>query len=336
MNNNITVLLITTLFFSYASAQNTNCTDCYEMQVVDQQNITTELQYALSMGNKICFWNSSGIKDITVILDENIELHETQSLFIQNKINIDLVDCKIKLHDNARISGENHNGSKITKSTPGTAINMIDCDGCSISDVAILGDNEDNPNGEFTALEIDEDTQNSEVSSVNFMDLDRGLDIRGSGNKFNDLLFIHVAGSDECEPEPSSDLHYAIRLLNSNSNNFQNIFHRESPGAVTYFLWGNCNENSMINLSVEQEQSECSSDPSVLISMPNISQNNTILANLNGGGYLIGMESNSHHTLCTFCIENTFNFVELGGHIAAQCPGLLTCQGSESNISCNN
>jgi hypothetical protein len=189
------------------------------------------------------------------------------------------------------------------------AVNTLGCNGCSISDVMIgvEASNRDNP-VDAIAIDIVENSGPVEVSSVNIQNVQKGIVVKSNGNTFSDLQIINVADDrDDCDPSDNTSA--AIELVNSSNNKINNLMHRLSPGAITVWLNGDCNENELLNITVEQERLPgelICLDPSVYI--PNINVfGNTVFGNYNGGTTYLG---SNNQNFGTFCNNNTVYEIE--------------------------
>lgn len=219
-----------------------------------------------------------------------LSLEGTQELKIPSRTRIRLVDgFQIKLSDNASITGDHFatsqimigsGGSNNTDTTPFTALDMSDCLGCSVSGVTIGSENNNNndPLNIRTGMNIGSGG-NNEVNEVRIRDIDNGIVVDGgSGNEFNDLQFFRVA-RDASDCDPLNNETAGLHLIASNNNQITNITHIRSPGAVTVKLEGQCDHNTILNVSVEQEESHCiegGDDPALYI------DNAAILNNITG------------------------------------------------------
>jgi len=218
-----------------------------------------------------------------------LSLEGNQELTIPNRTQIRLLNgFQIKLSDNATIKGDHFGTSQIVMGehdVDHTAIDMNDCDGCSVSGITIISE-ANTENNVSTGLNIGIGG-NNELNEVKFQGLDNGIIVNGgSGNVFNDLQFVSV-GADLSDCDAANNTTAAIELINSINNNISNIFHNASPGAVTVKLTGHCDFNTILNISVEQEDSHCingGDDPALYIDnslLPDNIFGNIITCNFN-------------------------------------------------------
>lgn len=241
--------------------------------------------------NVVCLWienqnvdNNGNILPTVVTLDCEITIGDDQELLIPNNTEISLTgNGKITLNGNGKITGEQINGSKITNETSGVTINLTDCMGCKISNLNVTGG--ENATGK-DGITIDENSSGNEIDNVKIDRLENGILIKSDGNFFTDIQFERVGGNTECDPR-LGPLNYGIKIENSNSNEFTNILHTKSPGAITLWLNEECDENIASNITVEQEGSDCpklpiGGDPSLFVDSDD-SSGNFIITNFNGG-----------------------------------------------------
>lgn len=300
------ILLLYLGILNYASTQTIIIDD--DTQPFD----CTELKSLLSANGEgvICFINGTlrPIRLRLVINCDNILIGQDKEIKIPSNFTLQLREGNdFTLTGNGTITGEHFASSTIdigpdtddpAVSDERTAVNMIGCNGCSVSNISIRGNNEDDDTG----IKISANSSNNEISAVNFENVNEGIIVNGDGNIFNDLDFFKTAiGDNNCNP---ADNDFAAIILNeSNNNTFTNVLHTRSKAAVTFRFEGQCNDNSLYNISVEQEDSDCPDfepnglDPCIWIRDITCT-GNFITTNLNHGRVIPGETGTDETTLC--------------------------------------
>jgi len=299
------------------------------------------LNNLLVANNTVCLIKSEPTTDlitVRIIDDENsgpnpcdaVNISTDQELRIPANVNIILRNGKsFNMSGAGRITGEHVGTSTITigpddnlDSEELVAIDMENCTGCEVSNVTITkSNNEDNGTG----IVVDETSSGNEISSVKFENIESGILVRGSANTFNDLEFFQL-GTDslDCDPVNNENI-LAIKMEGASQNEFVNVLHTRSPGAVTFWIEGLSNDNTILNVSVEQENSHCTIllDPSIYIENPAIT-GNIITTNLNHGTVIVN--NNQTELLCGQNSISSLRILDQDGNPTLPCEGATnTC-----------
>jgi len=351
-------MVVIVLIAQSAYAQN-NC-NCRELPISGGENITMDLDDLLSDPEvRICFDKVEPFNHITgtqrflnVAYDGDLTLSGNQQLSIRNYMKLHVTGT-ITMIDNASIVGENYGGSIINQLTPGaTTISILngDVNGTVIRDVQLTAQNTNPETGvidannpqiqDVTGIElINSPTDpgnltptNAEINSVSFNGLRTGIIVDTHGNSFFDLEFFNVATWGDCFPALTAvGTRGTAILLNSNNNEFINIFHGRSEGAVTIWLGTDASHNELLNISVEQEGPQCDAafgDPAILVPAGFAGENNDIIENFNGATY--------RGSFCLLCADNFSAYLDEvfipRDDACSEPPFNITgCRGSESN-----
>ncbi len=195
-----------------------------------------------------------------------------------------------------------------------------------------------------TGVTINNNSEGNEFSSVNIEHLKVGIMVNSNGNTFEDLQFMHVgltqahiyaledpncigsdcprqSGCDEddvCAGHGSLTQGAGIWIENADNNKIINVFHSQSPGAITILFNEVCNGNEAIGISVEQELSVCASPAIYADGTAWGSENNYIVDNYNGAWVPPG-------TKAILCPNNTI--------ISVHNQGLIECKHATQTIT---
>lgn len=234
--------------------------------VVDNgEDICDKLKSALASPGFICFVKSdpniSEFYDLYLDnCDELPSIGTGTELRIPGLTILHLSDTELILEGDGKLTGENYftsriviedceeEGGEIEGQGSCSAVVLNNCMGCEVSDLTFTSATEEGELG----VQIDEDSEDNTFNSVKFEELKNGLLVEGDNNNFYDLQFFNVATDFDCTADDNDE--YGIKLVSSNSNEFINILHTRSPGATTVLFDGVCNNNTLISVSVEQEQ----------------------------------------------------------------------------------
>ena len=131
------------------------------------------------------------------------------------------------------------------------------------------------------------------------------------------ILYFEV-DKDNCAATNDDDS--AIRLESSNGNIFTNVLHTHSPGAISFLFPDECDNNTILGLSIEQEESHCivnGRDPGIYIHS-DLCNGNVITTNYNFAKTVFA----STVVQDAFCQNNTLKDWDndCNGAITTDCP----------------
>ncbi|NNE27037.1 MAG: hypothetical protein HKN09_09360 [Saprospiraceae bacterium] len=296
-----------------------------QIEVFPNENICDKIKDAFENEDVVCLMRANPLNNWYLLRLHNCDdvvIGQDQELILPSLVQIQLSgNSDFTLTGNGKITGEHFQTTQIVikdDKHDNAVINMELCNGCRVSDLTIRGDS---LGVGSTGIDIGDNSNNNEMDAVKMQNIKNGMTVSGDNNLFTDLQFFAVAiDKNNCDASINDDS--AIRLESSNSNSFTNVLHTRSHGAISFLLQGECDDNTIIGLSVEQEESHCAGgakDPAVFID-DSMCSGNVFLTNYNGARTEV--DNNIKSTICqnNTILDQSSEFANCEGASLVECP----------------